>query len=62
VRRQRHADLDRDARIGNVGRRAMADAVRAHVRRARRLERTAPATVILARGQVLAGWLGDGST
>jgi hypothetical protein len=39
----------------------VADAVRADVRSASRLERTAPAAVILARGQVLAG-CGDGST
>lgn len=53
VRGQRHADLDRDAGVGNVGGRAVADAVRPHMRRTRRLEDATPAVVILACGQVL---------
>lgn len=52
VRRQSHADLDRDARIGNVGRRAVADAVRPHMCRTRRFERTTPATVDLPAGNI----------
>ncbi len=53
VRRKRHADLDRYARVGNVGRRAVADAVHADMRGARRLEGAAPVVVVLARGQMV---------
>lgn len=53
VTRQLHAHLGRHARIGNVGGRAVEDTVRADMRHAGGLERPAPASVVLAKGQVL---------
>src|SRR3546814_5098545 len=53
VARQLHAHFGRHARIGNVGRRAMADAVRSDVWDAGGLEHPAPAAIVLAKGQVL---------
>lgn|GEM_PF-1555855 len=49
----RHADLDRDARIGNIGGRTVPDAVRAHMGHAGPLEDACPTAVILADGHVL---------
>src|SRR3546814_2691587 len=53
VARQLHAHFGRHARIGNVGRRAMADAVRSDVWDAGGPEHPAPAAIVLAKGQVL---------
>ena len=61
VRSQRHADLDGNTGVGNVGRRAMADAVRPDMRYLCAAQDALPAVVIRAVRQWLLG-IKDGRT